>query len=295
MKKLPAIAAILGAFLCLTGCGADAEPSASPSAPVVTNAETTTAVSGSAVTGTAEGQAVNAQTSAAQTTVQPAVQTSGQEITGSLAPDFSKITGDWLYQVQDDSDFSIYNNIGTVQISTDGSYTYTPNDGSAGRKGKIKIDYEQYSNGDEVPFYAFYDTDFWIGCYCDQNEEDVYYIGNGGMSRLVRNVDTPRQTLFDDDIPDSDASIEDIAGRWIEDGTGNILLVMQDGTFRYNDEIEGTITIHNAYNPDNSLTVWFNFYTGMSDLWYGFQREENPPQKDLYSGQDGAVHFRRAE
>ena len=91
--------------------------------------------------------------------------------------------------------------------------------------------YSRYCTRQGLMFYAFYDTDFWIGCYCDQNEEDVYYIGNGGMSRLVRNVDTPRQTLFDDDIPDSDASIGDIAGRWIEDGNGNILLVMQDGTF----------------------------------------------------------------
>ena len=115
-------------------------------------------------------------------TIEPASKASDENVT------LNAIVGQWIYEEQDASFTDEY--VGTpkgfVIVSEDGTYSY--NDGASTTTGIVKIDYEEYSNGDKVPYYSFCSDsgEFWIGCYINQNEPDVFYIGNGGMSRLVR-------------------------------------------------------------------------------------------------------------
>ena len=102
--------------------------------------------------------------------------------------DIKNLVGQWTYQVATDNktvDISSKDN-GTITVKEDSTYTYTDLDGNT-HSGTIKVDYEEYSNGDKVPYFSFHEGEkFFIGCYCGQNFPDEYYIGNGGMERLVR-------------------------------------------------------------------------------------------------------------
>ena len=102
--------------------------------------------------------------------------------------DITPIVGEWYYQEQNPQDGTVYDNAGFVTICANCTYSFQPRNGSELKKGTIKVDYDDFSNGDKIPFFALYENDevFWIGAYCNQNDPDIYYIGNGGTARLVR-------------------------------------------------------------------------------------------------------------
>ena len=102
--------------------------------------------------------------------------------------DIRNLVGQWTYQVAA-GNFTVdvsANDNGTITVKDDSTYTYTDPDGNT-HSGTVELKYEEYSNGDKVPYFAFYEgSEFFIGCYCGQNSSDVYYVGNGGMARIVR-------------------------------------------------------------------------------------------------------------
>ena len=135
------------------------------------------------------------------------------------------IVGNWCYELRDaGSEEYIGVPKGYVVVSIDGTYTY--NNGSETVRGTVQVDYDEYSDGSKVPFYAFYNDngDFWIGCYIGQNEPDVFYIGNGGESRLVRDNGN---TVIDNDNSSDDVKLQNgdsFVGLW---GSGRASLVVE--------------------------------------------------------------------
>jgi hypothetical protein len=103
--------------------------------------------------------------------------------------DISVLAGQWKYQVAPEG-MNIMAGVtdnGIIDISSDGTYIYTDLDGKK-HSGTVKVEYDTLGGDYSVPFFAFYEGDeFFIGCYCHQNDSDVYITGNGGMSQIVRN------------------------------------------------------------------------------------------------------------
>lgn len=102
----------------------------------------------------------------------------------------SMLYGEWDFQqrpVGDVEDASYYS-IGTFYIGKNGDFTYNSYDDTT-VTGYISIEYDDFGGGeDRVPYYSFSgDNGFYYGFYCDQGEEGIYYEGNGGEFRLVRN------------------------------------------------------------------------------------------------------------
>ena len=169
MKKQIITVAVLSALLALTGCGTDTGSTvASPS-----GAETTTT------------------DSKAEQTASSDASKSAENTASSADTDITPLVGEWYHQEQNPQNGAVYDDTGVVTIAANSTYTYQPKDGSAPKKGTIKVDYDEYSNGDKVPFWAFYDNDgsFFIGIYCTKDTLNTYYIGNGGAERLDRKTE----------------------------------------------------------------------------------------------------------
>lgn len=111
-----------------------------------------------------------------------------QENTQELITDISELVGQWKYQIAPEGmniTAGVTDN-GTIDIKSDGTYTYTDLDGNT-HSGTVKVDYDTFGGDYSVPFFAFYEGDqFFIGCYCHESHSDVYMTGNGGMSQIVR-------------------------------------------------------------------------------------------------------------
>ena len=102
--------------------------------------------------------------------------------------DIRNITGHWKYQVAEEGKnvTAGVTDSGFIDVNEDGTYTYTEPDGKT-HTGTVKIDYDTFGGEFNVPFFAFYEgEEFFIGCYCQQENTDIFYTGNGGMSQLVR-------------------------------------------------------------------------------------------------------------
>ncbi len=108
--------------------------------------------------------------------------------TGYDLTDIRNITGHWKYQVAEEGKnvTAGVTDSGFIDVNEDGTYTYTEPDGKT-HTGTVKIDYDTFGGEFNVPFFAFYEgEEFFIGCYCQQENTDIFYTGNGGMSQLVR-------------------------------------------------------------------------------------------------------------
>lgn len=122
------------------------------------------------------------QVSYSKVTDHPDANTSGYEP--------GMLWGIWDYQERDieDTEGESFYSVGTFTIDRKGNFTYESYNGET-IEGTITIDYDYYDEDTEaVPYYSFVSNDksFSISCYCSQNDPDIYYEGNGGMSRLVR-------------------------------------------------------------------------------------------------------------
>lgn len=114
-------------------------------------------------------------------------------------------------------------------------------------------------------------------------------------------------------------SIQPIVGTWRETGAidARSLVIYADGRYEmtYKDgKSFGTVKVTTEEHPDGSKSYWYSFlegggvvledkntvspwysaYTSANKLWAAFAKDEKKAtQKDLYSGQDGAMHFVR--
>lgn len=114
-------------------------------------------------------------------------------------------------------------------------------------------------------------------------------------------------------------SIQPVVGTWRETGATDArsLVIYADGKYEmtYKDgKSFGMVKVTTEEHPDGSKSYWYSFlegggvvledkntvspwysaYTSANKLWAAFAKDEKKAtQKDLYSGQDGAMHFVR--
>ena len=97
------------------------------------------------------------------------------------------------------------------------------------------------------------------------------------------------------------AFLQSICGKWREEGGLNprTLVINADGTYDLSyrgGASKGTVKITQEEYADGYKVSWYNFYGADGTLWMGAPRDgEYPVQTDLFSGQDGAMHFVRQE
>ena len=107
---------------------------------------------------------------------------------------------------------------------------------------------------------------------------------------------TTAQATSSDDVSGSDYSVSDLVGEWVQNDTGNILTVNDDGSFSlkyiYGGTRFGTIKIDAEDHPDGSKTYWYSFYEPDNTLWTGFVCPEKP-FNEIYSEDEGGMTFCR--
>ena len=97
------------------------------------------------------------------------------------------------------------------------------------------------------------------------------------------------------------ADIKEIAGFWHEEGVldARSLIISGNGNYelysRGGGAAYGTVQVAWEQHPDGTYSPWYNFYDADGTLWMGCAKSNESPQHDLWSGQDGALHFARNE
>ena len=100
---------------------------------------------------------------------------------------------------------------------------------------------------------------------------------------------------------DETTSIKDVVGTWIEVSVApRTLAVSEDGTYTlsYEENVEqkGKVTITYEEHPDGSKTAWYDFTPDGGEIWTSFPAFlEGESKNEIYSGQDGAMHFIRED
>lgn len=202
--------------------------------------------------------------------------------------DIKEYVGKWIYEVSDGNHIveegSYFN--GTVEIKEDGSYTYTDADGKV-TTGTVNSDYDEYSDGSYSPIVMFYENSkFSFGGHYDLSNQDWIYIGNGGMTRLVRDKG---------EYPEMKA----LAGKWkyqaaVGNGTvdkgskdSGTVEIKADGTYSFTDADEkvktgkvrlGSETVGGA----RLITVSFKDSTDI--LFGGYYRSDSPDEIAIGNG-----------
>ena len=239
-------------------------------------------------------------------------------------PSLSDIAGRWIYEMQDGNVTDEYRGIpvGMFTIAEDGTYTYTSDPGSeSSESGMIRITYEEYQDGSKVPWFSFYDMngEFGFGCVAvapAERTDGCLYIGQDGTGRLVPdsgnavggtdNASAPNEYGFYElkNPPAAGVSIAALSGQWynVADPADQLYITSADdfynGSFTYTNS-EGTgsgyVKLEYLLNPDDTQTFWYTFYTNEGKLWHGFSVSGDIPLDDLYSDQDGAIHYTRVQ
>ena len=114
-----------------------------------------------------------------------------------------------------------------------------------------------------------------------------------------RNEDT-QDVEFDVDI---EAYMEGLVGIWVEQDAMDpwvLSVYYEDGEYCYELAYEGggaqygTVDLTYEDHPDGSVSFWYTFYDVDGDEWESFAVDEDDYYPDdIYSGQDGALHFAR--
>ena len=100
---------------------------------------------------------------------------------------------------------------------------------------------------------------------------------------------------------DEATNIKDVVGTWIEVSVApRTLAVSEDGTYTlsYEEYVEqkGKVTITYEEHPDGSKTAWYDFTPDGGEIWTSFPTfVEGESKNEMYSGQDGAMHFIRED
>ena len=101
----------------------------------------------------------------------------------------NELCGEWEYQEIDRSDGE-YKTVGKIVITDGHKYSYYPDNGSDEKNGIIITKTERYSDGTDKYYYALCENgdidNIWKSFFCDQEDPDIYYAGNGGECRFVR-------------------------------------------------------------------------------------------------------------
>lgn len=99
---------------------------------------------------------------------------------------------------------------------------------------------------------------------------------------------------------ESYVDVKMLVGQWEEMDVldSRLLTVYEDGTYsleyRGGGTAYGTISEDYEEHPDGSVSKWYSFYDNNGDEFASFCIEEGETfPYDLYSGQDGAMHFAR--
>ena len=108
--------------------------------------------------------------------------------------DLTPILGDWIYE-QNDTIYTtgdpgdFFTEVAMVLVRADGTFSAHWTFEDYDHEGIVKIEYEEYSDGSKVPMYSFYENgnEFWFSCPCEQEDPDIFVIGQEGLERLTRN------------------------------------------------------------------------------------------------------------
>lgn len=126
----------------------------------------------------------------------------------------------------------------------------------------------------------------------EQSAEQTYESGEAKSAVPSENDDGNAPSAY---TPD------ELVGTWEEPGTfggkNNTLTVREDGSFTLayaaGGARFGTVGILAEEHPDGSRSDWYAFYESDGTLWECFAAPQEKPFDDIYSGQDGAMHFVR--
>ena len=161
-------------------------------------------------------------------------------------PDVSVLTGEYRYQLRDEKPGEFFIDEGYVTVNADGTYIYQPKDGSLRQNGVVQLEYDEHPDGSRSPLFVFREkesNEVWNGTYdCEPDGKGAFYLGNGGMARLL-----PKDQHEDD--------FSDYIGIWQYDRC----------TIQIGEQGEGyLVTIHwaDSASEDN---VWSYQCSGMSD------------------------------
>ncbi|MBQ7514795.1 MAG: hypothetical protein IJS96_00815 [Schwartzia sp.] len=100
---------------------------------------------------------------------------------------------------------------------------------------------------------------------------------------------------------EQEAGIQDIVGQWYEAGAidSRSLTIHADGTYkltyREGGAAYGTVKVMYEEHPDGSRSPWYGFLEKDGTMWAAFAKPEAGEINDLWSGQDGAMHFVRGQ
>ena len=105
------------------------------------------------------------------------------------------------------------------------------------------------------------------------------------------------------DLYKIDTSVQGIIGTWHEADVldSRTLIVKPDYTYELSYKgggtAYGTVRVTAEEHPDGSYTPWYMFEESDGKLWAGFAKNDldGTLQTELWSGQDGAMHFVRPE
>lgn len=123
-------------------------------------------------------------------------------------------------------------------------------------------------------------------------------------------LDSQTMTVYKPAMDGSDSrgdmrEISFMEGLWVLDGdTNDTLQIIGDvadlysGTFVHTSSdgtvVEGTVKFETEKNPDDTETYWYNFYTSDGAFWEGYCLPDGPVGDDMYFGQSGEPHYKRA-
>ena len=98
-----------------------------------------------------------------------------------------------------------------------------------------------------------------------------------------------------------EASVNDIVGVWYEVDVldSRTLTVNEDATFsleyRGGGTMYGTVEVTYEEHPDGTKSAWYSFKDVDGTELVAFAKSDDEIQKELFSGQDGELHFYRSE
>ena len=85
----------------------------------------------------------------------------------------------------------------------------------------------------------------------------------------------------------------EIVGEWMEEDTGNILTINDDGSFSfkyvYGGTRFGTVRIEDEFYSDGSRKYWYSLYENNETLWIRFRCPQKSDQ--MYTDDEAAMHF----
>jgi len=204
----------------------------------------------------------------------PAIVSSAAETVEAVS--IKELVGKWNYDVADKNADSVDEKPvcnGVVVIKEDGTYVYTDANGKI-TEGTVKTGIEEIG-GTKHKTVRFYEgSEFKFGGYYEENTHNRISLGNGGMSRLLRDIDVRVDVkklagTWNYDVADKDADSVDVKS--VRSG---VVVIKENGTYVYTDAngkiSEGTVkTSSEDYSNGQKLPTVY-FYEGSKFKFGGY-------------------------